>query len=297
MEQIKQYSTFIGYLSEKKLIKKRGTVSKTSTIACDIISGTIAVETENNSVHYLNVYCTSKTAKGNEHPFWQSIDTMYNEYKSKKDVAAHEAEYASYICVNATPAINDFVDKSGNVVVGRTKYSVNTVKRVDPSTPTVARVNLGGYLNSVRDEIENDEETGRKIMEIVGIDYFGNAEPFTVYVGEENDGYFDYWEIGDKVNAECVIVNHMTADPSAPTTTHNGRPLKSRSEKRITLFDWLDNRVDDDEIREQNMIDVRKALEARKLKIEALRSKSTETPHPATAPVNIEFDDDEECPF
>lgn len=288
----KQYSTVIGYLSEKNLKKERSTTKDGSP--CDLISGTIAVKVD-DVVLYHQVYTKSKTNKGTDNEMYKSILTMYDEYHSETEVKNGKATEADYIKVKGNPAVQDWKDKQGMVHEASVSYKVNAVERVDPdrNEPNIS-LSLTGYVNNMRDEFEDGEETGRKIIELVGINYYGDAETFSLYVDEEDaDGVEDVWKVGDTVQCLCSVVNH-TSKRVAQRKVVVGKPKATATsyKRQITLTFGFEPIED-----EEKKIDtsaIREALKSRNVKLEALKGK----PAPAKKAIDISVDDDDEdCPF
>lgn len=291
---MKQYGKFIGYLSDKNLKMEKSTTK--NGMPCELISGSIAVKID-DVTQYLNVYTKSKTNKGTDNPMFESIRCMYNNYNSLVDVKENRAIEASYIMVKATPNIGDWKDKEGQFHEAQLGFNVTSVERVDPNK-NKARVilNLTGYINSIKDEFENGEETGRKIIDLIGIDYFGEAEPYKVYIEAEHaDAICDAWSVGDTIQPVCTIKNHAISKASARTSLI-GVQTVTTYERQITIINAYPP-IDDEE-KQIDATEIKKAIKARNIKIEALKnSVNNNKPVAATQPVNIVIDDDEECPF
>lgn len=288
----RQYSTTVGYLNEKHLTKEPSTTKNGSP--CDLISGSIAIKVD-DVILYHQVYVKSKTNKGEANPMYESIDTMYNQYHSIKEVKENKASEASYILVKGTPVSKDYQDKTGVVQECQFGCNVGAVERVDPNKnkPKI-KMTLTGYIKSIIDEFENGEETGRKIIELVGIDYYGNAEIYKIYVEEEYaEAICDAWSVGDTVQPICTIINHITSKVSNRKSII-GVETSVSYERRLSLVNAFPAIEDED--KQIDATEIRNALEARNLKLESLRTNKAQ-PTAASKPVNVVIDDDEDCPF
>lgn len=284
---VRQYSKFVGYLSEKNL-KKETSMTKNG-MPCELISGSIAIKVD-DVTQYLNVYTKSKTNKGEENGMYESIFSLYNNC-----IPLSVSEDASYIMVKATPRINDYKDKNGQFHEGQISYAVNSVERCDPNKNKERIViNLTGYVNNIRNEFEDGEETGRKIVEVVGINYYDEAEPFNVYIEAEHaDAIEDAWSIGDTIQPVCTLKNHATVGTSKRTSLI-GVETSVTYDRQLTMINAFPPIEDED--KQIDSVDVKKAMNARALKIEELKHNNTSTKKTVSV-VNIEVDDDDECPF
>lgn len=288
----RQYSTTIGYLNEKHLTKEPSTTKNGSP--CELISGNISIKVD-DVILYQNVYIKSKTSKDAPNPMYESINTMYNQYHSIKEVKEGKASEASYILVKGTPVSKDYKDKAGIVQECQFGCNVGAVERVDPNkNKAKIKITLTGHIKSILDEFVNGEETGRKIIELVGIDYYDNAEIYKIYVEEEYaEAICNAWSIGDTVQPICTVINHVTTK-SSNAQSIIGVATSVSYERRLSLINAFPPIEDED--KQIDAAVVRNALEARKIKLEALRTTNAQ-PVVASKSVDVTIDDDEEFPF
>ena len=70
-----------------------------------------------------------------------------------------------------------------------------------------AEFHVGGYIQSMIDEIEKEEETGRKILNLQ-VPTYNSIEPLKIIIPENLvSSVEDIWEMGNTVMVDGVIVN------------------------------------------------------------------------------------------
>ena len=93
LKQTTNKSKFIGVLSEKALAVESGKMKddKGKEFDCDVIKGTISVETANGTFP-LRVYSKSKKKDRTDNKMYAGLVTIMNDYVSKMDVSQGKAE-------------------------------------------------------------------------------------------------------------------------------------------------------------------------------------------------------------
>lgn len=286
IKQTKMMCRISGVLSEKALELKSGELKGDNgkTIPCEIIQGTISVETD-NGVFPLRVYCASKTKKdgGKENVMFKGIKTIMDSYISKVDAAKDDSLTADKINCNVKVSINDYVANDGSVKTS-VQLSLNSARRATGDFESVTDVDMDGYIRSIKPETKgDDEETGRLMVEFVTIGYGGKAEPYTLYVPEElADDFEDIYEPSQTVEMYCSLVMRHIGEKKTSTAKFGRKANVSSGydvmEMIVVGAEDPYEEPDDDEI-ESKVIDkktIKKLMEERSLMLEELPKQKKE---------------------
>lgn len=334
VKQLRNNGLVVGVLSEKNLAIVDGMVKDekgNKTIPAKIIRGEIVLSTDNGDIK-MRVYSQSKKKDGDENPMYKGIETItttnvskveatlgYITYKTgdadKKDselqavkVKLDEGASADTISCNVQIGLNDYVAKDGKVKTS-VQLSFNRGEKVtDPSTELTSDFEMEGVIRSIMPEIIKENETERKIVEFVNIDYVGNAMPFKLVVPEELAGDFeDYYETGNtcKLNG-TIVIKHIGGDT---VVNSNGFGRKAHVQSGFDIMELqviggdpaYEEEIDKDgDLKAVEMDTMKQLMEERKIRLEALE-KGVDKPKTngglgAKPKVNAEVLD-ETCPF
>lgn len=286
IKQTKMMCRISGVLSEKALELKSGELKGDNgkTIPCEIIQGTISVETE-NGVFPLRVYCASKTKKegGKENRMWKGMKKMMDDYISKVDASKDDTLTADKVNCDVRVNINDYPRQDGTVAT-TVQLSLNSIRRATGDFESVTDVDMDGYIRSIKPETKgDDEETGRLMVEFVTIGYGGKAEPYTLYVPEElADDFEDIYEPSQTVEMYCSLVMRHIGEKKTSTAKFGRKANVSSGydvmEMIVVGAEDPYEEPDDDEI-ESKVIDkktIKKLMEERSLMLEELPKQKKE---------------------
>ena len=204
--QSKMNGRIVGTLMEKKLEE----VDSTRTIngvekECKAIRGTLSVKT-NNGTFDISVWTSSLNGNGEESKLYKSYETVMNDYVSASD----NVDNADTIDCLINMGINDYCNREKTEVRSSVRFRLSIVNRVadKEGVELSSDLELECYIDSIKKEKKNDEPTGRLIVEVIGVDYSGNAQPYTLYVEEDlADDFEDIYSVGD--NAMLYLTAKM----------------------------------------------------------------------------------------
>ena len=243
-----------GVLSEKALSLVTSMAKDNNgknTIPCEVIRGQITIET-NNGTFSMRIYSQSKKKDGTDNAMFKGFKTILTEYISKAELAQGNIMYkvgeamtkdkdlkdkvftpiynneslvkdttASYvitqtankISVSIQANVNDYVGQD-NTIKTSVQLNMNKANRVSNDIEDCTDLELVGVIRTIKDEVFNEEKTGRKIVDFVTIGYSadgGVANPLTLIVGEDLASDFeDMFEAGQTCKLYCeVVMRHV----------------------------------------------------------------------------------------
>ena len=212
LNKTSQYYRCVGTLSEMNLkreptkitLKENG--KEVGTANGERIMGNIAVETE-HGVHTFNVYAQNLTAKGKEAKQWKMYCDML-DWNPK--IGGKSEEEPTLVNVKGTVEINDYPDpKSPGTVRTGLRWRVSRANtKVVPDEPTGATLKATLFIASIKEEVRNEEETGRLIVTLYGANNNGACFPVEAIVEEEMaDDFANSYEVGMTVPLELELVS------------------------------------------------------------------------------------------
>lgn len=179
--------TCIGYVDEKAL--KRETVDidvgpkdnkkKTRT---ECIKGRVAINIGTGVVTF-PIYATKINYSGNDNFFWPMAEAMMDEWEPRAQDKVNGTGTKVIITGDINP--NDYFNQKGELKYDL-RYRVNTARtRGADALDCGMNLIINAYVNKVTHEIKDDEETGRLIVEFMGVTYDGKCYPIKAYVDAE----------------------------------------------------------------------------------------------------------------
>lgn len=334
VKQLKNNGLVVGVLSEKNLAIVDGNVKDEKgnyTIPAKIVRGEIILSTINGDIK-MRVYSQSKKRDGEDNQMYKGLETIATTNVSKveaslgfisyktgdstsKDselqatkIKLDEGVVADTLSCNVQIGLNDYKSKDGKVKTS-VQLSFNRGEKVtDDSIELTSDFEMEGVIRSIMPEIIKEEETERKIIEFVNIDYSGNALPFKLVVPEDLASDFEnFCEMGNtcKLNGS-IVMKHVGGDT---TTVSNGFGRKAHVQSGFDIMELqviggdpaFEEEMDKDgDLKAVEMVTMKKLMEERKIRLEALE-KGTDKPKTngglgAKPKVNAEVLD-EICPF
>lgn len=243
IEQTTNKVTMIGVLSEKKLELKDDfvTTHDGQKIPCKIIVGSFSIKTIDNKTYMWKVKMPDTTKAKKERRTYKSIENLYFNLMSEVDVIREKEKdpnadvQADVVCVSGAISLNSYVDQGGNMHKGDKQFWANSVSTSKAKNEDFdIDITFGGVVADIVDEMYNEEPTGRKILQMVGVDYRSNAMPMQFIVGmgidaEGNEVNFadqieDYYSVGD--NAEIFATIRTRTIGAKPKKASFGRASK-----------------------------------------------------------------------
>lgn len=210
LNKTSQYYRCVGTLSEMNLkreptkitLKENG--KEVGTANGERIMGNIAVETE-HGVHTFNVYAQNLTAKGEEAKQWKMYCDML-DWNPK--IGGKSGEEPTLVNVEGTVEINDYVGQDGKVKSGLRWRIGRANTKVNPDDPTGTTLKATLFVAGMKEEVRNEEETGRLIVTLYGANNNGACFPIEAIVDEEMaDDFTNSYEVGMTVPLEIELVS------------------------------------------------------------------------------------------
>lgn len=204
LKRTKNWFRAVGVLSEKKLELSESTVKiyengkpTGEEVDCELISGTVSIKA-NGKISSFGVYFSSIAFDGKEAKTWKMAQAMMNKWEPEINGFG---ETPTVVALEGTIGTNDYVKQNGEVASG-IRWNVRTANtRVTADEPHGCSCNLTAFVNSVKPEMYNEEETGRLMVELLGADNNGALIPVNCYVEEDlADAFNDCYSIGDTAN-------------------------------------------------------------------------------------------------
>lgn len=227
LKQTENLGNIKGVLTEKNL----EIVTDSKTKQPTAIRGSIVVSTANqecNNEHRIEIYCTARTKSGKENPLYKNMNTLMTDYIDKARAVQLNCEPDIVFC-KVDLRNNDYVTKQG-ALVNDTRINLQSIRRVNvPPEEFEAICNLEGYIRNYTPEIKNEEETGRLVVDFVGVGYSGELTPFKLIVPADlADGFESIYSVGDTTTFLVDFVNYKV-EPKNNTQTGFGREGRNRA--------------------------------------------------------------------
>lgn len=176
------------------------------TVDGERIMGNIAIKTKTGIV-MLNVYFQNLTSKNETNPQWKMACDMYENWVPRINGTGEP----TVVNVEGTIAPNDYVGQDGSL-----KYTLRwSVRRANTKIPENAvygaSLNAVGYIQSISHEIRNEEETGRLLVKLYGVDNQGACFPIDAIVEKDMaDDFESSYEPQQTVNFDFdLVIKHI----------------------------------------------------------------------------------------
>lgn len=165
--------------------------NQNGTMKGERIYGSIAIKIDTGVVE-LNVYAQSHTSRGETTKQWK----MYSDMLEWVPTVNGKGGEPTLVKVEGTVDVQDYVNRENNLAM-MTRYRVNRGStRTDDENPGMSMEGIW-YIGAIDKEMVLDEETGRLLVTLYGVNNQGQIYPFTVYVKEDMaDAFEDMYEVG-----------------------------------------------------------------------------------------------------
>ena len=137
----------------------------------ECIRGEVIIRTEDGGEHEVKFFANKykKGADGNftsdENQIYKSLVTVMSEYKTLEEYP-DDPDFVQI--TSASFGVNDYVSKNTGEITTINPVSSNFINRVDKSkietTPSVAKFEVEGVIDSIKDETIKNEPTGNLIV-------------------------------------------------------------------------------------------------------------------------------------
>lgn len=212
LQRTKNYFRCVGTLYETNLkrevcdIKITNENGQSEKVEGERINGGFTVRTA-NGIHTFNVYGTNLTNKGKENPMWPMYLKMLEWVP---EIDRKDDEIPTSLNVEGTIRINDYVNQQGNVST-TLRWNVNKAQKaktvLDENVPTGTALKATLYIQSIKKEIVNEEETGRLLLTLYGADNKGACFPVKAIVNEDlAEDFEDCYEVGMTVPFDFELI-------------------------------------------------------------------------------------------
>lgn len=172
-EQIKELVNQVrinGTLAEIKTFEGNTKEKNTPYISVDgqIRYGNTAVETAR-----FRMFCLAEKADGTESKAYKTLCDWVDKAVPMTD----SVENATKLCLTANVVDNDFYNAQDELVegIGFNGRFINPYEEENETYVSQASMTVDGYVQSITDEIRNEEPTGRKRFTLVTTDYTRRA--------------------------------------------------------------------------------------------------------------------------
>ncbi|MGR6760349.1 hypothetical protein ACU1JV_00700 [Paenibacillus sp. T2-29] len=170
----------------------------------EVISGEIDIQVVENSVHTIHLFSFKYKKDKSINGIYKGIKTMKDEYKTGDKVRVS----------TGTVRLNEYAGQDGSWKSYPQINSnfVNRIKETDVFEPQ-AKFSFEMMVVSVKEEMKNDEETGRAIIKGYIPIYGGAVIPFETVVADPNAVSYvtNTYEKGNTVSLHGEIVNQKIA--------------------------------------------------------------------------------------
>ena len=187
------------------------------------IIGNVAIQTD-NGIHTFNVYAQSLTSKGEEPKQWKMYCEMLNwNPKIKGDPNVEP----TLVNIEGSVSINDYLNQQGELKSGLRWRVGRANTKATPDEPKGTTLKVTAFIQSIKPEIRQEEETGRLLVTLYGAEGDGTCFPINAVVDEEMaDAFNDCYEVGTTVPFELELVSRHVGNENTGGAKKFGRAGK-----------------------------------------------------------------------
>ncbi|AYB37619.1 hypothetical protein [Brevibacillus laterosporus] len=238
------------------------------------ITGEIDIRINENSVHTVNVFSYKLTQEGKESGIFKGLNTVKNEYKS---IASYNEEEADRVSITAGKlGVNEyFVQEELKTYPQLSTNFINRLKPNDEFKPR-AKFEAEVYIKSVKDEMKNDEETGRILVDTYIPLYKGKIIPFRFIVADPHAVEYvrNNYESGTTAFVYGDIINEVHVNTKK---IEGGFGKPQEKIKRTTVREYVitggSTPYDEDDAKAYKKEVIKKALTEREIYLEEKKNK------------------------
>lgn len=198
LQKTANYFRCVGILNEIKLTRKETMITlrkdgqETGKTKGECIYGSFTVKTD-NGIHEFNFYGQSLNQEGAEAKNWK----MYTEMENWNPmIGGNSSIEPTLVDVGGSVEINDYPNERTGEISSSLRWRISKASsKVNPEAPKGTALNATLFIRDIKNEIKNEEETGRLIVTLYGANNKGECFPVTAIVDSESaDDFESYYE-------------------------------------------------------------------------------------------------------
>lgn len=229
LNQSKQNFRAIGFVNETNLVQESCEIKMEdgSTEQGERIRGKVSVRMGNN-VKTFDVFCNSITTKGEESKQWKNALSWL---ELNPEIGGNPDISPSVVSVNGRVTENRYFNENTKDVSVALRWTASRISTSRVTEEDEQGCTLSGnfYINSIKPETKDDEETGRLLVGLCGVQY--GASPFVVDAIVEEDlaeTFTDMYEVGQTASFDIdVVFEHIGAKTGGKKAFGGGGKIKS----------------------------------------------------------------------
>lgn len=270
---------------DNNVVNKRNSQIKGAIIKCDFKNPSVTINV-NGQIIGVNFYPTYKQVEKDgkiiDNPRYKALETIMNYEKGTRVLA------------NCSLSENSYVDDKGNEPEFKSfpQLSAFQITSSNVSDDDTADGRISGVVKSIKDEVRNEEETGRIIVEFYYMitDSSGDiiATPINLIVESDlADDFKDMYPIGSNCILDVEIINRQVGGNKKKVEGHFGR-RESKVVDGFTVEEFScfggDPTLEEENEYFVSVDDMKELLKERKVMIEAkISEKKSENKKPTSS--------------
>lgn len=270
---------------DNNVVNKRNSRIKGAIIKCDFKNPSVTINV-NGQIIGVNFYPTYKQVEKDgkiiDNPRYKALETIMNYEKGIRVLA------------NCSLSENSYVDDKGNEPEFKSfpQLSAFQITSSNVSDDDTADGRISGVVKSIKDEVRNEEETGRIIVEFYYMITDGSgdiiATPINLIVESDlADDFKDMYPIGSNCILDVEIINRQVGGNKKKVEGHFGR-RESKVVDGFTVEEFScfggDPTLEEENEYFVSVDDMKELLKERKVMIEAkISEKKSEHKKPTSS--------------
>lgn len=270
---------------DNNVVNKRNSQIKGAIIKCDFKNPSVTINV-NGQIIGVNFYPTYKQVEKDgkiiDNPRYKALETIMNYEKGTRVLA------------NCSLSENSYVDDKGNEPEFKSfpQLSAFQITSSNVSDDDTADGRISGVVKSIKDEVRNEEETGRIIVEFYYMITDGSgdiiATPINLIVESDlADDFKDMYPIGSNCILDVEIINRQVGGNKKKVEGHFGR-RESKVVDGFTVEEFScfggDPTLEEENEYFVSVDDMKELLKERKVMIEAkISEKKSENKKPISS--------------
>lgn len=270
---------------DNNVVNKKNSQIKGAIIKCDFKNPSVTINV-NGQIIGVNFYPTYKQVEKDgkiiDNPRYKALETIMNYEKGIRVLA------------NCSLSENSYVDDKGNEPEFKSfpQLSAFQITSSNVSDDDTADGRISGVVKSIKDEVRNEEETGRIIVEFYYMITDGSgdiiATPINLIVESDlADDFKDMYPIGSNCILDVEIINRQVGGNKKKVEGHFGR-RESKVVDGFTVEEFScfggDLTLEEENEYFVSVDDMKELLKERKVMIEAkISEKKSENKKPISS--------------
>jgi len=247
----------------------------------EAITGEVVIQTEENSIHTVDVFAYKLKKDGNDNSVFKGLTTIMDEYKSIAKVGKEEADKVRI--TGAKLVVNDYYNPAGELK-SPIKINTNFVNRLKPGEEyePKAEFEVEVFIHKINDEIDKKtgDLTGRKIISGLVPIYDGKVVPMEFIVADKEyiDAVDSMYEAGQTIKIYGDLINTVFTTKKI-TAVAIGKPKETTTTittREMVFTGGTEPYVEDSPLL-FNMETIKNAMTVRAEHLEELKNKKSNT--------------------